>query len=263
MSREPARSDMVDGEDNPSRPYDLDAVEPEKVVDVEAGVEVSAGGFHGRANAYAMEFREEIALSGELSEIGLPVRRNVPRSHRRGVELDLRWQATPQLRLRAAASFSRNRIDEWTQFYDVYDEAFDYQGSVPVVYRDVPPLLTPETIASATAEWTPRPELGLSLTGRFVEAAQLDNTGDPAFRTPSFFNVDGMVTLSLGRLVKKGEPRLRIQATNIFDREDVWPSGYSYQYIVRGADGADTFAGTSYYYPLATRSVYLTLDVRF
>jgi len=263
MSREPARSDMLDGEDDASRPYDLRGVEPEKVVDVEAGVEASLGGLHGRANVYAMEFRDEIALSGELSEIGLPVRRNVPRSHRRGFELDLQWQATQELRLRAAASFSRNRIDEWTQFYDVYDESFEYQGSVPVVYRDVPPLLTPEAIVDATAEWTPRPEVGLSLTGRYVEAAQLDNTGDPAFRTPSFFNVDGMLTLSLGRLVKKGEPRLRIQATNVFDREDIWPSGYSYQYVVRGADGSDTFTGTSYYYPLATRSLYVTLEVRF
>ena len=38
-----------------------------------------------RADVYAMEFSNEIALTGELSEIGLPVRRNVGRSHRRGL----------------------------------------------------------------------------------------------------------------------------------------------------------------------------------
>ena len=40
MSREPARSDMLHGEDNASVPYDLRAVVPEKVVDIEAGIEV-------------------------------------------------------------------------------------------------------------------------------------------------------------------------------------------------------------------------------
>jgi iron complex outermembrane recepter protein len=38
MSREPARSDMLNGEDNASLPYDLRAVQPERVVDAEAGL---------------------------------------------------------------------------------------------------------------------------------------------------------------------------------------------------------------------------------
>ena len=263
VSREPARSDMLDGEDNASRPYDLAAVAPERVVDVEAGFELRRGGLRARANVYAMEFRDEIALSGELSELGLPVRRNVPRSRRRGVELEVDWRASATLRLGATASVSRNRVDEWTQYYDVYDESGAFVDNVPVVFGDVPPLLTPETILNANVEWTPRPDVGIALAGRFVDAAQLDNTGDPSFRTPSFFNLDGRLTLSLARLVKVGEPRLRVQATNLLGREDLWPSGYSYPYILRGVDGRDTFTGTSYFYPLATRGVSVTLDVGF
>ncbi len=44
MSREPARSDMLLGEDNATVPHDLEAVAPEKVLDIEAGVEVRRGG---------------------------------------------------------------------------------------------------------------------------------------------------------------------------------------------------------------------------
>jgi iron complex outermembrane receptor protein len=263
MAREPARSDMLDGEDNASVPYDLRAVAPEKVVDVEAGAEVRRGGLKLRADAYSMDFRDEIALTGELSEIGLPVRRNVPRSHRRGVELALDWRASPRLRLAGTAALSRNRIDEWTQYYDVYDDAGDWTDSVPIVHTDVPPLLTPEAILNGTVDWSPRPALGLSVSGRWVAASQLDNTGRPDFRTPSWFDLDGRLTLSLGSLVKRGEPRIRVQATNLLGSRKLWPSGYSYLYFVRGADGQDTFAGTAYYYPLATRSVYVTLDVRF
>ncbi len=44
-----------------------------------------------------MDFEDEIALTGELSEIGLPVRRNVPNSYRRGVELGLQWRLESRL----------------------------------------------------------------------------------------------------------------------------------------------------------------------
>ena len=263
VSREPARSDMLDGEDNASVPYDLRAVKPERVVDAEAGVEVRRSHFTGRVNVYAMEFENEIALTGELSEIGLPVRRNAGRSHRRGVELDLGYQPSPRWRLGATAAVSRNRILSWTQFYDVYDEAGAWVGSAPVVYHDVRPLLTPEAILGLSVEWKPATDVGLRATSRWVDRSQLDNTDDPAFRTPSFFDLGLQGTLSLARWVKKGAPRVRVQATNLLDDRRQWPSGYSYLYFARDAAGQDTLEGTRYYYPLATRSVYVTLDVRF
>ncbi len=263
MSREPARSDMLDGEDDASQPYDLHAVTPEKALDIEAGLELRRNGLTAKANLYAMEFRDEIALSGELSEIGLPVRRNVPSSHRRGLELEIDWRAVRQLRLGGAASLSRNRISEWTQFYDVYDEGGAWVGNAPLVHRDVPPLLTPEAILNGSLEWTPRQAVGLSATARWVEVAQLDNTGNADFRTPAYFSLDGQLTVSLAGLVSRGEPRIRLQATNLLDSERIWPSGYSYLYFLRGASGQDDLAGTAYYYPLATRSVYVTLDVTF
>jgi iron complex outermembrane receptor protein len=263
MSREPARSDMLNGEDNATLPYDLRAVEPERVVNVEGGVEVRRGGFVGRANVYAMEFDNEIALSGELSEIGLPVRRNAGRSHRRGVELDVAWSPSPRWTLSAAASLSRNRIESWTQYYDVYDAEGAWVESLPVVHRDVEPLLTPSALLDASVEWKPSSDVGLLVGGRWVDEAQLDNTGHPGFRTPSFFSLDAQASLSLGRWVKRGEPRVRVQATNLLDDDRLWPSGYSYLYFARDAAGQDALEGTRYYYPLATRTVYVTLDVRF
>jgi len=262
MAREPARSDMLNGEDNASLPYDLGAVEPERLLDFEAGIELRRGGLVSHANVYAMEFREEIALSGELSEIGLPVRHNAGRSHRRGVELDIAW-ASPSWRLTAGASLSQNRLDEWTQYYDVYDADGGWLESVPLVHSDVPPLLTPELMLNGGVDWMPHRSLEISLLGRWVDAAQLDNTGNPDLRTPAFFSLDAHATLGLSSLIGRGDPRLRVQVANLLDDDRIWPAGYSYPYFVRGADGRDSLFGTSYYYPLATRSVYVTLDVRF
>ena len=95
-----------------------------------------------------------------------------------------------------------------------------------------------------------------------MSASQLDNTGNPDTRTPAFFTLDLQASVSLRRLVRKGEPRIRVQATNLLDERRSWPSGYSYLYFVRDSS-RDALEGTSYYYPLATRSVYLTLEVRF
>jgi iron complex outermembrane receptor protein len=263
MGREPARSDMLDGEDNASLPYDLRAVAPERLWDYEAGAELRRGRLTARANLYAMEFDNEIALTGELSEIGLPTRTNAGRSHRRGVELEAAFEPSTRWRLAANAALSRNRILSWTQFYDVYDEAGRWVDSVPRVFRDVPPLLTPQALLNATVEWRPARDASLALAGRWVAKAQLDNTGDAAFRTPSFFDLDAFLSLSLARWVGRGEPRLRVQATNLLNDRRQWPSGYSYLYLNRDAAGVDTPAGTSYYYPLATRSVFVTLGVRF
>jgi hypothetical protein len=98
-AREPGRSDLFQGEDNPTIAYDLRAVKPERVVNVETGVSLMRPGLSLLANAYFMEFHDEIAQTGELSETFLPLRRNVARSHRRGLELDLRWEAMRSLRI--------------------------------------------------------------------------------------------------------------------------------------------------------------------
>jgi iron complex outermembrane receptor protein len=260
-TREPARADLFSGQDNPTVVYDLEAVRPERVVDFEAGVDYRRPGLTLQADLYAMEFRNEIALTGELSEIGLPLRRNVDRSHRRGVELDAAWQAVAKLRLTASANVSFNRIGTWTQFYDVYDEAGSYIDSVPRTFTDVEPLLTPRAIARLGADYTPAPWLLVGAAGRYVARSYLDNTNVEDLATPHFFDLDLTLSLGLDRWIKAGHPRLRLQVDNILDNRRIWPSGYSYLYLTREASGHEALQGIPYYYPLATRSVLVLLDL--
>lgn len=249
-TREPARNDLFHGEDNPSVAYDLRAVRPERVYDFEAGWNFRAASVDLAANVYAMEFRNEIASTGELSEIGLPLRRNVDRSCRRGVELDLTWQAATQLRLKTSANVSRNRISEWTQFYDQYDAAFSWIGARPQTFANVEPLLTPNVIVNQAVEYAPTARLSLGATGRYVGRAYLDNTNDDDFSTPSFFVADANVAYAVTPQI-----RVSLQVNNVFDRDRVFPSGYSYLYDF---DGVPT--GTAYYYPQATRNAVVLVD---
>jgi len=251
--REPARSDLFGGEDNASIAYDLHAVRPERLLDVESGWDYRGASATLHANVYAMEFRNEIASTGELSEIGALLRRNVDRSYRRGIELDYSWQAVPRLTLRGNANVSRNRIHTWTQFYDVYDAAGNITGSEPLTFHDVNPVLTPSLIVNQTVEYAPTSKTIFGITGRHVGRSYLDNTNNTAFVAPSFttFEANGSFALSHGM-------SLRVQVNNILNNKRVFPSGYSYLFLTPQR----TIEGVSYYYPQATRNAVVMVDFK-
>jgi len=260
--REPARLDLLLGEDNATVPHDLEAVKPESVIDFELGVDYNSPRWAVAANFYAMEFRDEIALTGELSEIGLPLRRNVDRSYRRGAELDLRWMPLPRWALTSSLNINRSRIDQWTQFYDVYDGSGSWVGSEPITHSDVPYLLTPPVTLNLGAEYA-TPATEVAVVGRHVAAAHLDNTGVDALRTPAYTTIDVRAAQSLGRWWPGAQPRLRVFLNNLLNSEDAYPSGYSYQFLTRDGDGNDTLSGIPYYYPLATFTARVILELSF
>ena len=257
-TREPTRNDMFLGEDNPSAAHDLQAVRPERVVDLELGWNHRTPKLALAANVYAMEFRNEIASTGELSEIGLLLRRNVDRSYRRGLELEATWQATPKLRLLTNANFSRNRISSWTQFYDVYDDAGSWIDSAPVRYDGVTPLLTPEVLVNQAVEYAPSTRISFGAIGRYAGKAYLDNTNDDALVTPSYVLVDARASVRVNDWA-----RVSLQVNNLFDRERVYPNGYSYNYMLEDASGSRSISGTPYYYPQAGRNAVVLLEVGF
>ena len=260
--REPARLDLLLGEDNATVRHDLEAVKPESVVNVEAGMSFNTPRLALSANLYLMEFQDEIALTGELSEVGLPLRRNVDSSYRRGVELDLKWMPMPNWSVLHSLNVSRNRVREWTQFYDVFDEQGAWVGSEPIVYQNVPPLLTPWLLLNLGVEWANR-DTSMGLMGRFVAESQLDNTGLSQFQTPSFTNLDLRASQSLGRWFHEVDAGVTLFVNNLLDNRDQLPSGYSYQFLVRDSAGMEQLDGIPFYYPLATRNLIVSLQVGF
>jgi iron complex outermembrane receptor protein len=252
-TREPARNDLFQGEDNATIAHDLHAVRPERLVDLEAGWNYRGSGATFGANVYAMNFHNEIASTGELSPIGLPLRRNVDRSYRRGLELEYTWQAMPRLKLRGNANLSRNRIHTWTQFFDVYDAAGDIVGSQPLTFHDVNPLLTPTMIVNQTIEYAPSSTMTLGITGRHVGRSYLDNTNNGAFVAPAFTTLEANAAVAVAHNMT-----VRLQVNNVLNDKRVFPSGYSYLFLTP----QQTIDGISYYYPQATRNAMVMVDFR-
>ena len=196
--REPTRIDLFQGEDNATFPHDLHAVRPERLIDVEAGWDQHSARGSISYNIYVMNFRNEIAATGELSALGLPLRRNVDRSYRRGIEVNGSWQMLPALLVRGNANVSRNRIHRWLTF------------------TNVEPLLTPTVILNPAIEYTPSQTMSLSAVGRYVGKSHLDNTNDNALVTPAFFVVDATARYRM----------ITLQINNLLNRKRVFPSGY-------------------------------------
>jgi iron complex outermembrane receptor protein len=260
--REPTRMDLLLGEDNATVMHDLRAVEPEEVVDFEAGVNLNTSRLGLQANVYSMEFTNEIALTGELSAVGLPLRRNVDDSFRRGLEVDLRFMVSRNWTILHSSNLSHNRISSWTQYYDVYDPQGNWIDSQSITHRDVPPLLTPEVIFNLGAEWSIK-QARIALIGRYVGDSHLDNTGSDDFIAPAYANLDLRASIDLGRWWSGATPRLTFYVNNLLDDLEQYPSGYSYQFIVRDPSGPETIDGIPFYYPLAGRNLMAKLAFAF
>lgn len=234
--REPARNDMFAGFDNLDTTNaefvgDFSRVRPESVRDLEAGVVARSARLGVQANVYAMNFHNEISPIGPLSYLGLPLRKNVARSYRRGVEVDAAFRATAALTATVNATVSQNRIDEYTD---------DASG---VTYRDVEPLLTPRVIANGVLRYAFDHGLAASLDGRFVGRSYLANTSDARFTTPGRATVDGTANWTILRYT------LGIRVNNLTNTP-FYTGGYT--------DGTSSF-----YYVLPPRNVFVTIRARF
>ena len=234
--REPARNDMFAGYDNLDASNEtfispFSRVRPEFVTDGEAGVAYMGATTALRANGYWMQFHDEITPIGRLSTIGLPLRKNVGASRRRGVELEATARPAPWLSASLAASASANRISAYTD---------DETGAT---YHDVEPLLTPRLQLGHDVSLRARSWLSLGAIGRYTGRSFLANTGDARFIAPASYVADVSATLGGDR------HSVLLQLDNALNAR-VYPGGYT--------DGT-----RSYYYVLAGRHVSATARWKF
>ena len=169
MGREPARSDMLNGEDNASVPYDLTVGQ--------AGERGGRGG-GGRAAPRRLPGagrRLRDGVPGRDRAHGRAVRDRPARAPQRRPQLPARDRARPGLdAVRAMARRRRPRTSAATgsspgrSSTTCTTRRGTWIGSAPRVYQDVPPLLAPEAILNGTVDWTPARDLGIGLAARYV-----------------------------------------------------------------------------------------------
>jgi iron complex outermembrane receptor protein len=160
-------------EDNVDDIRDFTQVSPEKVLDYEAGIQYNTTDINVQLNGFTMLFENEIAAIGQLSMIGLPLRKNVDDSRRTGLELDFNWRVSNKITLENNTTYMTANIEEYTT---------DFDG---MTYTDVVPLLTPNWIVNTTLRYRIGTPIELSLTSKYVGESYLDN--ENTVMMPSYF----------------------------------------------------------------------------
>ena len=232
--REPSRGDMLSGADdinsgNVAGLLPLTRVHPEEVNDYEAGLVWRGTSASLTTNLFDMEFHNEIAPIGALSGTGSPLRKNVPGSHRRGIELDGSYRLGGLGMLAGNIAFMDAKID-------VYDDLAN-----AVTYHNVAPVATSPVLANIRWEVPVAGAWSASIVGRYVDKAHLANDGNNALVTPAYTLVD------LALRYTRGMSELRVELNNALDA-NAYGGGY--------ADGTKR-----YFYPIATRNVLVTLKL--
>lgn len=235
--REPTRNDLFAGYDNMDSTNlaeigNFTRVKPESVTDFEAGIKLWFTHYKINLNVYDMEFKNEIAAIGQLSYIGLPLRKNVASSYRRGIELTMSLEPWHGLVLTTQANLSTNRIKSYTTDYD------------SLTYTNVQPLLTPQVIANQSIEYRLASWLAAELNARYLSSSFLDNTGNGNYKVPQSLIFNASLNITFLK-----QHNISLMANNIFD-QPYYTSGY-----VQGSQ--------PYYFAMATRNYAATLKLRF
>ena len=113
--REPQRDNFTD---NGNYPFP----KAEKLVDYEAGYNFSGRTLRAGVNLYYMDYRDQFAQTGQKSDIGEKLTTNVHKSYRAGMEITAGWDATPWLTFEGNAALSLNKIRDFDEFVEDWDD---------------------------------------------------------------------------------------------------------------------------------------------
>ncbi len=249
--REPTRSDFRDAPDN-RKPTE------EKLYDYELGYSWRTNRLSVDANLFFMDYTDQLVLTGEINNVGSAIMVNVPESYRQGIELSGAFVLRSNINWSLNASFSSNKINDFTQYVDNWSYWVDpdnepYQVVSHLGRTDI--AFSPEVTAASRFAWKPVRGLTLSLLSKYVGKQYIDNSSSEERKLNPWFVNDIMV--GYGFTIKKvGSFDLGMKVNNIFNKE-YESNAWVYQYYYKGdhdvLDGYFPQAGTNVMFRLAMR----------
>ena len=241
--REPTKFDLFGGstrlDSTNLQPYQRqNNVEPEYVNDFEGGLRYQNKALSGRLNFFWMDFEDKIEPIGErLDQFGfVQLRKNVPQSFRRGVELEGSYQTQSGLYFRGFLTYIDAEIEEYAP------------EDANQVYTDVRPALTPEFQGQLTAGYHWLDYLDVSLTGRYLSEQFIEPTNQENLKVPSSFVLDSRISWNFWK-----EHRITLRVNNILDQ----------LYYTYGEVGSFQGQTVPAYFVQPPRNFSVMLDMRF
>jgi iron complex outermembrane receptor protein len=244
-NREPNRTAIVDAPNG-------NAPEHETLQDLEAGYNFSSSRFSFAANYYFMNYKNQLVLTGEINDVAAPIMVNVGNSFRTGIELQAGVQIVKTLQWNGNATFSSNKIKDFTEYVDNWDTWGQEQYSLGTT--DI--AFSPNVVANSQLVFTPVKNFDIRFVSSFVGKQYIDNTSNNDRSLNSYF-VNHIKADYNFKTKLFNEITLHLMVNNIFN--EVYESNaWVYSYIYNGQrskmDG---------YYPQAGTHFMFGVDFRF
>jgi iron complex outermembrane receptor protein len=215
--REPERNNFTD---NGSRPAPV----PEQLLDYELGYNYNGSIWQAGANLYYMDYTNQFVQTGELSDIGEALTTNIKKSYRMGVELQAGVNATRWLTIEANAALSQNRIKDFDEVAEDWDN-----GTTTIHYDNSTLAFSPSALLNGFITFHHK---GFEATWHtnYVSRMYLDNTQNMDRSLPGYStsNVSLGYTLRPKSVVK--EALFKVSCNNIFNKRYA-ASGWVYSAI--------------------------------
>ncbi|PIF01116.1 MAG: TonB-dependent receptor [Maribacter sp.] len=240
-NREPNRNDYENG--NPK---------PEKLNDMELGWRYVSPDVQLSTNVYYMKYKDQLVLTGELNDVGAPLRANVGDSYRFGLEIDARIALGDKFSLGPNVALSTNKNKDFV---------FQRNGVLRNL-GDTDIAFSPDIIVGNVISYLPNENLQISLLGKYVGKQYMGNIDSDGSVLDDYSQTDFNIQYTIGTNSFVRQLTLSLLVNNIFNAEYV-SNGYFYTYDdTWSAPGQTTTMEDAGYYPQAGTNFLLgaTLD---
>ena len=241
--REPTRSDF---ESNPE-------IKPEELVDIELGWNYKLEEILINANWYYMKYKNQLVLTGEIDDVGAPIRENSGQSYRRGLEIESLLNLSNKITINANMSLSKNKnINYLTSF----NSEIVNLGNTQISF-------SPKLVSSIGFSFTPTNKLYLAFITKHIGDQFMSNTESDLSKLDSYTISDFNIVYKLKNTKLFNEITISALINNLLNIDYV-SNGYYYTYDDTWTDPnqAVTYEGVGYY-PQATRNYLLGITFKF
>ncbi len=244
-NKEPNREDLTNSSPS-SRP------QSERLIDWELGYRVKRNRFDWTANAYYMQYQNQLILTGEINDVGAYTRQNVPDSYRLGLEIDGKWQINTRWTWAANVAISRNKIKNYINFID----NFDNNTQVATTYRNTDIAFSPAIVAGSELGFKPFDRAEIALLSKYVGRQFLDNTANSKAQLDAFLVNDLRLSYQFRPKAIKNIG-MSVLINNLFN-EFYETNGFTFSAISGGE-----LSRSNAFFPQATRNFLFSLNMKF
>ena len=229
-NREPSRGSFRDADAG-------QVPKAETLYDYELGYNFNLSKFVLNCNAYYMDYKDQLVLTGKINSVGDAIMINVPQSYRAGIEISSQYQIVDKLRWNINATYSENKIKNFTEYVDNWDTW--RQDSKQLGETDI--AFSPKIIANSQLSYELLKNLHISFVSKFVDEQFIDNTSNNKRKLDSYLINNVRFNYSFKtKLIK--EIGLNLMINNIFNQEYE-----SKAWVYRYSTGGQEFAMDGYF----------------